>query len=72
MSTLKPIICPSLLSADLSSLSSESIRMMDSGADWLQCVAQTPCLEAPGRILHTHTGLTLIPTPAALPPSAWM
>jgi ribulose-phosphate 3-epimerase len=30
-----PIVCPSLLAADLSSLAQESARMLESGADWL-------------------------------------
>ena len=32
---LKPIICPSILSADLSSLSTDAARMQAAGADWL-------------------------------------
>ncbi|CBZ56108.1 hypothetical protein NCLIV_065340 [Neospora caninum Liverpool] len=32
---LKPIICPSVLASDLSSLASEAKRMVDAGCDWL-------------------------------------
>eukprot|EP01125_Pyxidicula_operculata_P010269 TRINITY_DN3383_c0_g1_i1.p1 TRINITY_DN3383_c0_g1~~TRINITY_DN3383_c0_g1_i1.p1 ORF type:complete len:154 (-),score=33.10 TRINITY_DN3383_c0_g1_i1:421-882(-) len=35
MSTLKPIICPSLLSCDFAKMGEESKKMIDLGADWL-------------------------------------
>ena len=38
MATPKAIICPSLLAADLSALAADSATMIESGADWLQCV----------------------------------
>lgn len=34
-STLKAVICPSMLSSDFANLASEAKRMIDNGADWL-------------------------------------
>lgn len=35
MPSLRAIICPSILNADLASLASESKKLLDAGADWL-------------------------------------
>ena len=35
MTSLKPIICPSLLSGDFANLAQESNRMINNGANWL-------------------------------------